>query len=92
MLLYLTVSRILIMDTQLGIFHTLHESEDNLHPFVESMVKFHENVTTYLFKELLLEETSKIEKDYKVTMICPFDESDPENTKNLDEAICSCEW
>lgn len=51
MLLYLTVSRILIMDTQLGIFHTPHENEDDFHPFVESMVKFHENVTTYLFKE-----------------------------------------
>ena len=81
MLLYLAVSRILIMDTQLGIFHTPHESEDNFHPFVESMVKFHENVTTYLFKELLLEKTSKIEKDCKVTMICPFDESHPENNK-----------
>ena len=81
MLLYLTVSRILIMDTQLGIFHTPHENEDDFHPFVESMVKFHENVTTYLFKELLLEKTSKIEKDCKVTMICPFDESHPENNK-----------
>ena len=51
MLSYWTVSRILIMDTQLGIFHTPHENEDDFHPFVESMVKFHENVTTYLFKE-----------------------------------------
>ena len=72
MLSCLAVSRILAIDTQLRVFHAPHESEEDLRPFMEYLTQLHERVKTYLFDELPLESTSKVERDFRATTVCPF--------------------
>ena len=72
MLSCLAVSRIPAIDSQLRVFHAPHESEEDLRPFMDYLTQLHESVKTYLFDELPLESTSKVEKDYRSTTVCPF--------------------
>ena len=72
MLSCLAVSRIPAIDTQLRVFHASHESEEDLRPFMEYLMQLHESVKTYLFDELPLESTPKVEKDFRATTVCPF--------------------
>ena len=72
MLSCLAGSRIPAIDTQLKIFHAPHESEEDLRPFIEYLTQLHESVKTYLFDELPLESTSKVEKDFRAATVCPF--------------------
>ena len=60
------------IDTQLRVFHAPHKSEENLRPFMEYVIQLQESVKTYLFDEMPLESTSKIEKDFRSTTVCPF--------------------
>ena len=60
------------IDTQLRVFHAPHESEEDLRPFMEYLTQLHESVKSYLFDELPLESTSKVEKDFRSTTVCPF--------------------
>ena len=39
---------------------------------MEYLVQLQESVKTYLFDELPLESTSKVEKDFRSTTVCPF--------------------
>ena len=39
---------------------------------MDYLVQLHESVKTYLFDELPLESTSKVEKDFRSTTVCPF--------------------
>ena len=72
MLSYLTVSRIPVIDTQLRVFHTPYESEEDLRPFMDYLTQLQESVKTYLFDELPLESTPKVERDFRATTVCPF--------------------
>ena len=72
MLSCLAVSRIPAIDTQLRVFHAPHESEEDLRPFMEYLTQLQSRVKTYLFDELPLESTSKVEKDFRATTVCPF--------------------
>ena len=72
MLSCLAVSRIPAIDTQLRVFHAPHESEEDLRPFMEYLTQLQESVKSYLFDELPLESTSKVEKVFRVTTMCPF--------------------
>ena len=72
MLSCLAVSRIPAIDTQLRVFHAPHKSEEDLRPFMEYLIQLQESVKTYLFDELPLESTSKVEKDFRSTTVCPF--------------------
>ena len=57
----LAVSRIPAIDSQLRVFHAPHESEEDLRPFMDYLVQLQEKVKRYLFDELSLESTSKVE-------------------------------
>ena len=81
MLSCLAVSRIPAIDSQLRVFHAPHESEEDLRPFLDYLVQLQESVKTYLFDELPLESTSKVEKDYRSTTVCPFCHKKLENDK-----------
>ena len=72
MLSCLAVSRIPAIDTQLQVFHAPHESEEDLRPFMDYLTQLQESVKTYLFDELPLKSTSKVEKDFRSTTVCPF--------------------
>ena len=72
MLSCLAVSRIPAIDTQLRVFHAPHESEEDYRPFMEYLTQLQQSVKTYLFDELPLESTSKVEKDFRSTTVCPF--------------------
>ena len=72
MLSCLAVLRIPAIQTQLRVFHSPHENEEDLRPFMEYLVQLHERVKEYLFDELPLENTSKVEKDFRSTTVCPF--------------------
>ena len=39
---------------------------------MDYLVQLHESVKTYLFDELPMESTSKVEKDFRSTTVCPF--------------------
>ena len=39
---------------------------------MEYVIQLQESVKTYLFDEMPLESTSKIEKDFRSTTVCPF--------------------
>ena len=71
MLSCLAVSRIPAIQTQLRVFHAPHESEEDLRPFMEYLVQLQEGVKEYLFDEMPLESTSKVEKDFRSTTVCP---------------------
>ena len=71
MLSCLAVSRISAIDSQLRVFHVPHESEEDLRPFMDYLVQLHESVKTYLFDELPLESTSKVERDFRSTTMFP---------------------
>ena len=82
----LAVSRIPTIQTQLQVFHTPHENESYLHPFMDYLIQLQESVKRHmdyliqlqesvkrhLFNELPLEVTPKVEKDYRFTSMCPF--------------------
>ena len=72
MLSCLAVSRIPAIDSQLRVFHAPHESEEDLRPSMEYLVQLQESVITYIFDELPLESTSKVEKDFRSTTMCRF--------------------
>ena len=57
----LAVTRISAIDIQLRVFHAPHESEEDLRPFMDYLTQLHEKVKRYLFDELSLESTSKVE-------------------------------
>ena len=57
----LAVTRIPAIDIQLRVFHAPHESEEDLRPFMDYLTQLHEKVKRYLFDELSLESTSKVE-------------------------------
>ena len=59
------------IDTQLRVFHAPHESEENLRPFMEYVIQLQGSVKTYLFDEMPLESTSKVERDFRSTTMCP---------------------
>ena len=61
MLSCLAVTRIPAIDIQLRVFHVPHESEEDLRPFMDYLTQLHEKVKRYLFDELSLESTSKVE-------------------------------
>ena len=68
----LAVSRIPTIQTQLQVFHTPHENESYLHPFMDYLIQLQESVKRHLFNEMPLELTPKVDKDYRFTSICPF--------------------
>ena len=72
MLSCLAVSRIPAIDMQLRIFRAPRENEEDLCPFVDYLVQLRESVKGYLFDELPLESTSKVERDFCATTVCPF--------------------
>ena len=72
MLSCLAVSRIPAIQTQLQVFHAPHEDESDLRPFMKYLIQLQESVKRYLFNEMPLESTSKVEKDYRSTSVCPF--------------------
>ena len=72
MLSCLVVSRIPTIHTQLQVFHTPHEDESNLHPFMDYLIQLQESVKRHLFNEMPLEVTPKVEKDYRYTSVCTF--------------------
>ena len=72
MLSCLAVSRIPAIDTQLRIFRAPRENEEDLRPFVDYLVQLRESVKEYLFNELPLENSAKIERDFRATTVCPF--------------------
>ena len=63
MLSCLTVSRIPTIQTQLQVFHAPHEDESDLRPFMDYLIQLQESVKRYLFNELSLEVTPKVDKD-----------------------------
>ena len=81
MLSCLAVSRIPAIQTQLRVFHSPHENEEDLRPFMEYLVQLHERVKEYLFDKLPLENTSKVEKDFRSTTVCPFCHVELEDNK-----------
>ena len=81
MLSCLASSCIPAIDMQLRVFHAPHESEEDLRPFMDYLTQLHEKVKTYLFDELPLESTSKVEKDFRSTTVCPFCHVNLENDK-----------
>ena len=60
MLSCLAVSRISTIQTQLQVFHTPHEEENDLRPFMVYLIQLQGSVKRYLFNELLLEVTPKV--------------------------------
>ena len=68
----LTVFRIPTIQTQFQVFHTPHEEESDLRPFMDYLIQLQESLKRHLFNELLLEVTPKIEKDYRFTSVCLF--------------------
>ena len=81
MLSCLAVSHIPAIDSQLRVFHAQHESEEDLYSFMECLTQLHERVKEYLFDELPLENTSKVERDFRSTTVCPFCRKKLENNK-----------
>ena len=81
MLSCLTVSRIPAIDTQLRVFHAPHESKEDLRPFMDYLTQLQSRVKDYLFDELPLENTSKVERDFCSTTVCPFCHKKLENDK-----------
>ena len=69
LLFCLAVSRILTIQTQLQVFHTPHEEESDLRPFMDYLIQLQESVKRHLFNEMLLKVTPKVEKDYRFTFI-----------------------
>ena len=72
MLSCLAVSRIPAIDRQLRVFHAPHESEEDLRFFIDYLTQLQESVKEYLFDKLPLESTSKVERDFRATTVCPF--------------------
>ena len=72
MLSCLVMSRIPAIQTYLQVFHASHKSEEDLRIVMEYFGQLQESVKTYLFDELPLESTSKVEKDFRATTVCPF--------------------
>ena len=68
----LAMSRIPTIQTQLQVFHVPHTDESDLLPFMDYLIQLQESVKRYLFSEMPLEVTPKVEKDYRFTSICPF--------------------
>ena len=75
----LAMSRISTIQTQLQVFNTPHEEEndlrsfmDYLRSFMDYLIQLQESVKRYLFNELPLEVTPKVDKDYRFTSVCPF--------------------
>ena len=81
MLSCLAVSRIPAIDSHLRVFHAPHESEEDLRPFMDYLVQLQVSVKKYLFDELPLESTSKVEKEFRSTTVCPFCHKKLENDK-----------
>ena len=81
MLSCLAVSRIPVIDSQLRGFNAPHESEEDLRPFMDYLMQMQESVKTYLFDELPLENSAKIEKDFRATTVCPFCRKELEDDK-----------
>ena len=77
----LSCARIPAIQTQLRVFHTPHESEEDLRPFMDYLTQLHQRVKELLFEELPLESTSKVEKDFRSTTVCPFCHKELEDDK-----------
>ena len=60
MLSCLAMSRIPTIQTQLQVFHTPHEEENDLCSFMDYLIQLQGSVKRYLFNELLLEVTPKV--------------------------------
>ena len=72
MLSCLAVSRIPTIQTQLQVFHAPHKEESDLRLFMDYLIQLQESVKRYLFNEMPLEVTPKVDIDYRFTSICPF--------------------
>ena len=72
MLSCLVVSYIPAIQTQLRVFHAPHKEERDLRPFMEYLIQLQEIVKNYLFDELSLENTPKIERDFQSMSVCLF--------------------
>ena len=68
----LAVSRIPTIQTQLQVFHTPHENESYLHPFMDYLIQLQESLKRHLLYEIPLEVTQKVDIDYWSISICPF--------------------
>ena len=56
----LAMSRISTIQTQLQVFNTPHEEENDLRSFMDYLIQLQESVKRYLFNELPLEVTPKV--------------------------------
>ena len=56
----LAMSRISTIQTQLQVFNTPHEEENDLRPFMDYLVQLQESVKRHLFNEMPLEVTPKV--------------------------------
>ena len=68
----MAVSRIPTIHTQLQVFHAPHEEESDLRLFMDYLIQLQESEKRYLFNELPLEVTPKVDKDYRFTFVYPF--------------------
>ena len=64
MLSCLAVFHIPTIYTQLQVFHTPHEEESDLRPFMDYLIQLQESVKRHLFNEISLEMSPKVKKDY----------------------------
>ena len=92
MLSCLAVSLMLTIHTQLQVFHTSHEEESDLLPFMDYLIRLRESVKRYLFNELPLEVTQKVDKDYQYISVCPFCHKKLESDKVRHNAHVSGEY
>ena len=72
MLSCLALSRIHTIQTQLQVFHAPYEDQSDLHPFMDYLIQLQESVKRYLFNELPLGVTPKVDKNYRFTSVCSF--------------------
>ena len=60
------------IQTQLQVFHTPHENESYLHPFMDYLIQLQESLKRHLLYEIPLEVTQKVDIDYWSISRCPF--------------------
>ena len=72
MLFSLAVSPIFTIQTQLQVSHAPQDEESDLLPFMDYLIQLQESVKKHLFNEMPLKVTPKVEKDDRLTSVCPF--------------------
>ena len=77
----MAMSRIPTIHTQLQVFHAPHEDQSDLRLFMDYLIQLQESEKRYVFNELPLEVTPKVERDYRSTFVYPFCHKKLENDK-----------